>query len=276
VTKASGADPPESGVRGRAWSWFATHSDTRLVRFLRKTVHAATRYVHAENHDILTNGEAFLLDRLAADVLTIFDVGACVGDWALEAVRRCPKASIFCFEIATPNRAQLSERVATQPRIRVMSGGLADAPATVRVKHYPSRPGWTSMHDYPHDAPATWLEEPVSTGDLALDELDLAGVDLLKLDVEGAEMQVLRGFAGALQRHAIRAIQFEYGYAAVFSHALLADYYRLLEPHGYVIGRLARDGVDFAPYRLEGENFFGPNFVAVQAEEAELIARLRR
>ena len=276
MTKPDGADPPESGLRGRAWSWFSTHSDARVVRFLRKAVHAVTRYVHAENHDIVTNGEAFLLDRLGADALTIFDVGACIGDWTVEAVSCCPNASIFCFEIATPNRSRLSDRLATQPRVRVMAGGLADEPGTVQVKHYASRPGWTSMHDYPHDAPATWLEENVSTGDLALGELDLAGVDLLKIDVEGAEMQVLRGFAGALQRHAIRAIQFEYGYAAVYSHALLADYYRFLEPHGYLIGRLGRDGVAFAPYRLEDENFFGPNFVAVHADDAELIARLRR
>lgn len=89
-------------------------------------------------------------------------------------------------------------------------------------------------------------------------------------------MAVLQGFGGALQRHAIRAIQFEYGYAAVYSHALLADFYRLLEPLGYVIGRLGRDGVAFAPYRLEDENFFGPNFVAVQAREAQLVRRLRR
>ncbi len=157
-----------------------------------------------------------------------------------------------------------------------MAGGLADQPGTVRVKHYPSRPGWTSIYDYPHHAPAIWLDEDVSTGDIALDELSLPGVDLLKIDVEGAEMAVLRGFGGALERRAIRAIQFEYGYAAVFSHALLVDFYRLLEPLGYVIGRLSSDGVAFAPYRLEDENFFGPNFVAVQASDTDLARRIRR
>jgi FkbM family methyltransferase len=247
-----------------------------VVRGLRAAVHAATPFVHAENHDIASNGEAFILRRLAGDARTILDVGACVGDWTVEALSRCPVATVYGFEIASPTRDGLQERFADEARVRVMAGGLADRPGTVRVKHYPSRPGWTSMHDYPHDAPAVWLDEDVTTGDAVLADLGLTGVDLLKIDAEGAEMAVLRGFDRALTRGAIRAIQFEYGFAAVYSHALLADFYRLLEPLGYVIGRLGRDGVKFARYRLEDENFFGPNFVAIQARETQLVRRLRR
>jgi FkbM family methyltransferase len=276
VSRPIGGDPPEAGVRGRAWRWCSQHSDTRVVRGLRTVVHAATPFVHAENHDIATNGETALLDRLARAARTILDVGACVGDWSVEAVARCPTATVYDFEIATPTRQKLLERFATEARVQVMASGLSDRPGTVRVKHYPSGPGWTSMYDYPHDVPCTWLEEQVVTGDMVLQELGLSGVDVLKIDVEGAEMAVLRGFDSALRRRAIRAIQFEYGFAAVYSHALLADFYRLLEPLGYVIGRLGRDGVAFARYRLEDETFFGPNFVAVQARDTQLVRRLRR
>jgi FkbM family methyltransferase len=269
-------DPPTSGLRGRVWSWSARHSDARLVRSLRHVVHVATGYVHAENHDIATNGEALLMDRLGRDARTVVDVGACVGGWALEAVARCPSANIVCFEISTPTRQRLVEVVGGQPRIRVMPTGLADRPGTLRVKHFPTQPEWTSIHDYPHDAPSVWRDEAVSTGDLALDELGVTTVDLLKIDVEGAEMSVLHGFAEALERGAIRVIQFEYGFAAVRSHALLADFYELLEPLGYAIGRLGPKGVAFAPYRLDDETFFGPNFVAAQSRDSGLIRRLRR
>jgi FkbM family methyltransferase len=276
MTRKVSAEPPASGLRGRAWRWSAANSDSRLVRALRHVVHSATPYVHAENHDIATNGEAYLLDRLGSDATTILDVGACFGDWTIKAVEHCPSATVYCFEIASSTRQQLEAKLSRVPRVRVMPYGLADQAGTLRVKYYQAQPAWSSIYDYPHDGQALWIDEAVSTGDAALAQLGLPSVDLLKIDAEGAEMAILRGFAEALERRAIRVIQFEYGFAAVFSHGLLADFYMLLEPLGYTIGRLGSGGVEFLPYRLRDETFFGPNFVAVRSEETTLVRKIGR
>jgi FkbM family methyltransferase len=256
------------------WRWFARNSDSAIVTAFRHGVHMAARYAHAENHDIATNGETFLLDCLGDQATTILDVGAFRGDWTIEAANRCPSATVYSFEIASPTRRELAARVGEHPRIKVMPSGLADRAGSISIKFYPSKPEWTSTHDYPHAERAEWLEEQATTGDAALDEIGAARIDLLKLDTEGSELAILHGFAGALNRRAIRAIQFEYGYAAVLSRGLLIDYYELLEPLGYRIGRLSPRGIGLRPYRLEDENFFGPNMVAVHEDETQLIGRL--
>ena len=266
---------PRSGFKGCVWRFFAAHSDSCAVRLLRKAVHGALVYVHAENHDIKTNGETLVLDALGHDARAIFDVGAFRGEWTREAVARCPEARIFCFEIATPIRDALREAMRHEPRVSVMPTGLGERTGPVTVKYYEEHPALTSLFDFPHDVQGTWRSETVSMGDCVMADISCDEIDLLKMDVEGAEMPVLRGFRKALAAGAIRMIQFEYGYAAVFSHALLRDFYEVLEPLGYVIGRLGKRGVAFAPYRLADENFFGPNFIALRREETVLVRRLQ-
>ena len=106
-------------------------------------------------------------------------------------------------------------------------------------------------------------------------EMGIGHIDLLKVDAEGADLAVLRGFLTMLRRRAIDVVQFEYGYACVIARALLLDFYELLEGCGYLVGRLSPRGIDFAPYRLESENFFGPNFVAARADRPDILTLLQ-
>jgi hypothetical protein len=99
-------------------------------------------------------------------------------------------------------------------------------------------------------------------------------IDLLKIDVEGLEGEVVLGFLDTIRKRKIRCIQFEYGYANVLSHFLLFDFYRRLEPMGYVVGKIFPDRVEFRPYSLEMESFKGPNYIAVLVDQQVLIRQL--
>jgi FkbM family methyltransferase len=262
--------------RLREWTWsvLASHSDAPLVCAARNAAHWLTEFLHAENHDFRTNGEARLLECLGHTAITILDVGANRGAWALEARRRCPNATIYCFEIASETRRHLRANVAGVEGINVLDFGLADRAGWERVKYYPERDARTSIYDYPHPERFVWNEERVQTGDAFVQDRGLTHIDLLKIDTEGADFRVLRGFEAALSRGAISVVQFEYGYASILARALLIDFYEYLEPKNYVIGKLHTKRVDFRPYRLKDENFFGPNFVAVHRSHHALISRL--
>ena len=49
-------------------------------------------------------------------------------------------------------------------------------------------------------------------GDDFLSENHINKIDLLKIDTEGSEMEVLKGFEKSIDNKIIRAVQFEYGY----------------------------------------------------------------
>ena len=102
----------------------------------------------------------------------------------------------------------------------------------------------------------------------------ISSVDFLKIDAEGADGAVVRGFEKAFRNGKIRLAQFEYNRGAIVSRFLLRDFYAFFEPLGYRVGRLLPEQVVFQPYRLEHEDFAGPNYIACKLSDADLIASL--
>jgi FkbM family methyltransferase len=262
-------------VRELIWSAMASHSDASIVSFIRDCLGLVSEFLHAENHNFCTNGEQWLLRQLGPSAKTILDVGANCGAWALGAHRICPNAQIYCFEIASETRSQLKANLSRLPNIHALDFGLGDLERPVRVKYYPERDSLTSMYDYPHPERCRWNTEMICRGDDFLQSQGLDQIDLLKVDTEGADLCVLKGFDAALSSHSISIVQFEYGYACILSRSLLIDFYEYLESKEYVIGKLHATHVDFRSYRLQDENFFGPNFVAVSSRCSTIIDRLR-
>jgi FkbM family methyltransferase len=269
--------PPE-GRRatspGRVRRWLAAHTDSWSVRAARALTYRATAVLHTENHDPATNGELRVLRCLGREARVLLDVGAHRGTWALAAAEACPNAVVHCLEIALPTRCELRRRTDGHPQIVVPGHGLLGAPGVARLKHYVADDRLSSVVDYPHELHANWREEPVETGDRYLTQSGIDHVDLLKIDTEGADLLVLQGFGESLSAGRIAAVQFEYGFAAILSGALLERFHALLAPAGYVIGRVLPTRVDFRPYRLSDERFFGPNFLAVRRDRHELVAVL--
>ncbi len=64
-------------------------------------------------------------------------------------------------------------------------------------------------------------------------------VDLLKIDLEGHELEALKGALPLLETHAIKAIQFEFGGANIDSRTYVRDFWDLLvKQHHYRLFRL--------------------------------------
>ncbi len=111
----------------------------------------------------------------------------------------------------------------------------------------------------------------VMTGDSYMKKYGIEHIDFLKVDVEGAESRVLKGFKSALLNKKIDIIQFEYNEYAIVSRFLLIDFYNLLVPHGYKIGKIYTDYVDIRDYDLSHERFVAPNYLAVREDRADLL-----
>lgn len=243
--------------------FIARNSTTRPIELTRQAVWRAAKLLQAENHDMQRNGERVMLERLAGAPRTLLDVGANTGDWTAMALAQCPHAVVHAFEISTSTRALLRERFRLCPRVYVADHGILDVEGRVAVKTYDRHMGWTSTVDYPHEESSRWVLENVMRGDDYLFARDLDSIDLLKIDAEGADLAVLESFMGAITNSRVAVIQFEYGYGGAVSGATLTRFRRLLEPHGYRLGRLRAKDIDWRLLNVTDEHFFGPNYVAV-------------
>jgi len=217
------------------------------------------------------NGERWLLEALRGETIrTVVDVGANVGKWSLLAADRFPQATILALEIVPATAAELRTRTSGRDRIRPFNLGLADHTGTVTIRYNPAASAHATLTEYPHSWEGKRIECPVTRGDELLAREGIRAVDFLKIDVEGAEHLVLRGFEGLLRERRVRFVQFEYGRVNILTRFLLKDFYELFAGYGYVVGKIYPDHVETRDYDLGDEDFMGPNYLACRAEEPAL------
>jgi FkbM family methyltransferase len=130
---------------------------------------------------------------------TIFDVGGNNGAWAEEAHRRWPRAKIVSFEPLPDIAAENEQRA--RDRWRVFNYGLADSEGPRWIQRNLSSPGASTMAGVGtvrrdvFGLDEKYREEQVDchTLDFMTAFIEVERPALLKIDVEGAEMIVLRG-----------------------------------------------------------------------------------
>jgi FkbM family methyltransferase len=231
-------------------------------------------------YDLNKNGEAAVLRTLAAiqSARTIVDVGANKGDWSLIASDLFPDATVHAFEIVPETYGRLVATCAERKKIVCHNVGLSDKEETTSVFYSPDDSGLATcvpnFSEQFHKYQPRQFEARLSTGDRFCADKDIDTIDFLKIDVEGYEHRVLKGFEGMLKKGGIKIIQFEYGYINVDTHFLLKDFYDYLSGFGMKIGKIYPSFVDLRAYRYSDENFYGPNYLAVHSSCESVVDAL--
>ncbi|MCE3003896.1 MAG: FkbM family methyltransferase [Xanthomonadaceae bacterium] len=138
------------------------------------------------------------LKRRGLQAACVFDVGAHDGDFTALALATWPDACVHCFEPLPDKRQPLLARFAH--RAVAVHGDLLGATSGEAVTL--SCVGTASSVLREHAGP---VGEPLALSTRALDDLVAAGAlpsscDLLKIDVQGYELAVLRGAQRLLER----------------------------------------------------------------------------
>lgn len=132
---------------------------------------------------------------------TVLDIGANIGTFALPLARDYPGTRIECFEIQPVVHHQLCGNIVLNgaANVRAHHLGLSDEPARITMA-MPDYRVETNIAAFSLDEDArTHDYECTSVGDTetvplaTLDSLAYGDVRLIKIDVEGLEMKVLRG-----------------------------------------------------------------------------------
>jgi FkbM family methyltransferase len=153
--------------------------------------------------------------------MTVFDVGANVGELTMLFSRFVgASGGVHAFEPTGRGFERLGAvcRAASLRNVRLNRLALAEEEGSVSLHVYDDDYlSWSTravrpLEDYGIDVKPPSVEEaPATTLDLYCERGGVAEIDLLKVDVEGAEFQVLVGARRMLGERRVRCVTFEFG-----------------------------------------------------------------
>ena len=249
------------------------HRDNKLLKILDKFSTIYHSLYENLNYDCENNGELFLLKKLnhSNNLSCIFDVGANIGTYSLLARNINQKSLIFAFEPVPETFIELQKKVSNK---NIKTFNFALGSDTGEVKMLVSKDSKLSTlvldNNYLLDKDdSKYVTVKIITGyEFLKNNYDLGRISLLKIDTEGYESEVLKGFRQIISR--IDVIQFEYGKANLLSKYVLKDYFNDYS-NEFFIGKLYPNGVYFyKKYKWDLDDFIGPNFVMVKRSRKDL------
>ena len=219
------------------------------------------------------NGELHSLKQLSRHwknkQVTLFDVGANVGEYTLEILEafRDQQFQLYAFEPSNRASARLREKVPVLTNVHLVQKALGDAEATADLFSPAEGSALASLHqrDLSHTNQKFLPTEKVTitTLDQFCADNKIDHVHLLKIDVEGHELAVLRGASKMIERNAVEVIQFEFGGTSLDSRTYFKDFFLLLSPK-YKIYRILPKGLRELPkYSERLEIFQSANYLAI-------------
>ncbi len=226
--------------------------------------------------DPARNGEYHFMSSCIRAHMVLFDVGANVGDYTERALSLAHDVRVHCFEPVPATFKALEARFTSDPRrdrVRLNNVGLGDQVGTATMRVYGPTAGSNSLYERrsalgAHPEFTEHREQAVSltTLDAYVTAEAVQRIDLLKIDVEGHELKVLRGATHALAAGVVKTIQFEYGGCFLDAGTRLEQVFDLLSGNGYSIFRLLPFGKtrvrSFSP---KLENYCYSNWVAIRS-----------
>jgi FkbM family methyltransferase len=229
---------------------YPTHAASKPVAMIPNC--AATRHAHF----VLDGSGAAYLEPPSLDlwpdvktvlapseIKTVFDVGANEGQSAREFLRHFPQARIFSFEPTPATFQKLTLFARAQPRLTPVNQALGEVPGRVifneNAFHQTNSilPANPQSEEYLGPAVIDCerkIEVEMTTLDAFCRQESVAGIDLLKVDVQGFELFVLKGAQEFLSARKSGCIVLEVSFISLYENqATPQDLITLLANHQY-------------------------------------------
>lgn len=203
----------------------------------------------------------------------IFDVGANVGKYTSFVINELPASSDYFIHAFEPSKTTFASYIGTHgnnPKVLANNMGLSNTAGHATLYMDQQLSGLASLTkrqlDFYHiDHGALQETVQLSTIDSYCAAHDIPEIHLLKIDVEGHELDVLNGAHELLSAGKIHIITFEFGGTNIDTRTYFRDFFTLLTQHHFSINRMLPSGRVFPlkSYTERLEKFSASNYIAV-------------
>jgi FkbM family methyltransferase len=255
--------------------------DERGLSFEFETAEEVERFAAGGGHR--ERAELGLVSAYLTAGMTAFDVGANIGVFtATMAAAVGPSGAVHAFEPLPANHRRLERTISLNgtEQVRVSASVVTDTDGRTQLFDYGAGyESWATLAPREIETgtrtvrPEAEIEVDAVTLDRYCDEHDIERIDVLKVDVEGAEERVLSGASGLFQRGAVDLVIIEVADTTLAAGGASANVLvESLETHG--LRTLAILDGELRPFRIAGEHLVLTNVVAASARARERLRGL--
>ena len=225
------------------------------------------------NADIDTNGERKALEKFINRSHVIFDVGANEGDWTKTVLSMRPDVAIHCFE---PSRRSFDKLTANHfpSNVVLNNTGIGSKKEEKEFYIYGDSSTANSLFLRRHTALECDGKEKVmiDTIDDYCRRGNIPKIDFLKIDVEGYELEAVKGAKKLFQEGNIAVAQIEYGGTYIDAGISLKDIFDFFGDLDYKLYKILPNSIMLIEkYKSDLENFQYANYLAVKNNFIEKI-----
>lgn len=216
------------------------------------------------------NGEEVVLKSILLNKSNpvLFDVGANKGSYSHKALEVNGSTRIHAFEPNNKMFEIVQQKFINFENVNLNNCALGESNMTGMLFVPDSKDSLGSVHNRKVFCEEVEIQSiRLQTIDSYISENGIEGIDLLKLDVEGHELSVLKGALQTIGLKQIRNIQFEFGGCNIDSRTFFRDFWELLSKN-YNIYKITSTGLfKIEIYTEQLEIFSTINFLAILKNE---------
>ncbi len=247
--------------------------ENKTSKRLRSIIYTIFNRLENNNNAVFSsNGEESFLDSYLSDnVKVVFDVGANIGEYSGLLLKKSKALGkdieLHIFEPLSVCFKKIENEFSNEKKVFANNFGVSDNETSTEIYFDVEGSSFASLYQRDLQSLNKELNKKEKIKLRRLDnyikEKNISGIDLLKIDVEGHEVSVLKGIGKFLSPDFINVIQFEYGGANLDSRTYLKDLYAILKNKGYIVCKIMKNGIQPREYESKMENFQYANYLAI-------------